>query len=59
MAKVKADAIDRANVLNGVVPDGGETVELFRKYFAWQRNMPADSEHRKAENTLKENVYDV
>jgi integrase len=59
VAKAKADAIERANILNGVVPDAGETDELFRKYFAWQRDLPDDSEDRKAENTLKENNYEA
>lgn len=55
VARIKADAIERANVLNGVFPDAGETDELFRKYFAWQSALPADSEDRKGDNTLKEN----
>jgi integrase len=59
VARVKAEAIDRANILNGVVPDAGETDELFRRYFAWQRGLPADSEERKADNTLKENEYEA
>lgn len=58
-AKIKAEAIERANILNGVVPDAGETDELFRKYFAWQRDLPVDSEDRKAVNTLKENNYEA
>ncbi len=58
-AKVKEEAISRANVLNGVVNDGGETDELFRKYFAWQRDLPRDSEDRKADNTLNENRYEA
>jgi integrase len=59
VAKVKEDAIARANTLNGVVTaDAGATAELFRKYFAWQRDLPKDSEDRKAENTLKENGYE-
>jgi integrase len=59
VAKVKADAIERANILNGVVPDTGETDELFRKYFVWQRDLPAASEDRKADNTLNENNYEA
>jgi integrase len=60
VAKVREDAIARANALNGVVaPDAGETDELFRKYFAWQRDLPKTSEDRKAENTLKENGWEA
>lgn len=54
-ARIRAEAIDRANELNGVRPEGGETDALFRRYFAWQRGLPADSEERKAESTLNEN----
>lgn len=56
VAQIKAEAIQRANELNGVVPEAsGETEELFREYFAWQRRLPKESEERKADNTLKEN----
>lgn len=54
-ARIRAEAIDRANELNGGTPVGGETEALFRRYFAWQAGLPADSEERKAESTLKEN----
>ena len=56
IAKIKADAIERANVLNGTTVDTrGETEQLFRRYFAWQNSLPVDSESRKANVTLKEN----
>lgn len=55
-ARIKADAIERANILNGVVAEGaGETQRLFNRYFAWQRGLPANSEDRKADSTLREN----
>jgi integrase len=54
-ARIRAEAIDRANVLNGAAVEGGETEALFRRYFAWQRGLPKDSEERKADSTLDEN----
>ncbi|MDK6077901.1 tyrosine-type recombinase/integrase [Massilia varians] len=54
-ARIRTEAIDRANVLNGAPVEGGETEALFRRYFAWQRGLPVDSEERKADSTLKEN----
>jgi integrase len=54
-ARIRAEAIDRANVLNGAPLDGGETEALFRRYFAWQLGLPLESEDRKAASTLKEN----
>lgn len=54
-ARIRIEAVDRANVLNGMPLEGGETEALFRRYFAWQHGMPADSEDRKADSTLKEN----
>jgi integrase len=55
IARIRTEAIDRANVLNGVPVDGGETEALFRRYFAWQLGLPLESEDRKAASTLKEN----
>lgn len=55
VARIRAEAIDRANVLNGAPVEGGETEALFRRYFAWQRGLPIDSEERKADSTLNEN----
>lgn len=54
-ARIRAEAIDRANVLNGATEEGGETEALFRRYFSWQRGLPVDSEDRKADSTLNEN----
>lgn len=54
-ARIRAEAIDRANVLNGAPIEGGETEALFRRYFAWQRGLPEDREERKANSTLDEN----
>lgn len=56
-ARIRTEAIDRANVLNGAPVQGGETEALFRRYFAWQRGLPLDSEERKAESTLDENEH--
>lgn len=53
--RIRTEAIDRANVLNGAPLEGGATEALFRRYFAWQHGLPASSEDRKAESTLKEN----
>lgn len=55
VARIKAEAIERANELNGETPVQGETEALFKAYFAWQRSLPADSEARKADGTLTEN----
>ena len=55
VTRIRAEAIDRANLLNGVPMEGGETEALFRRYFAWQRGLATDSEDRKADSTLNEN----
>lgn len=54
-ARIKQEAIDRANELNGEAPEVGTVEHLFKRYFAWQDGLPADSEDRKAADTLKEN----
>jgi integrase len=54
-ARIRAEAIERANELNGVPVEIGETDALFKRYFAWQRGLPKDSEDRKADSTLDEN----
>lgn len=56
-ARIRAEAIERANELNGVPVEIGETDALFKRYFAWQRGLPKDSEERKADSTLDENEY--
>lgn len=56
-ARIRNEAIERANELNGVQVDTGETAALFRRYFAWQRALPRDSEERKADSTLDENEF--
>ena len=56
-AQIRNEAIERANELNGVQVDTGETAALFRRYFAWQRALPRDSEERKADSTLDENEF--
>lgn len=55
VSRIRTEAIDRANELNGAPVEGGATEALFRRYFAWQLGLPADSEERKAASTLKEN----
>lgn len=56
-ARIRIEAIERANELNGVQVESGETAALFRRYFAWQRALPRDSEERKADSTLDENEF--
>lgn len=52
---VREEAIRRANDLNGNVVRPGTVESLFEGYFEWQEGLPADSESRKAADTLKEN----
>lgn len=54
-ARIRTEAIERANELNGMPVESGTVEALFKRYFAWQRNLPLDSEDRKAESTLDEN----
>lgn len=56
-ARIRAEAIDRANELNGMPVESGATEALFKRYFTWQRSLPADSEERKADSTLDENEH--
>jgi len=56
-ARIRTEAIDRAHELNGAPVEGGETEALFRRYFAWQRGLPVESEDRKADSTLDENEH--
>lgn len=56
-ARIRAEAIERANELNGVPVESGATEALFKRYFAWQRSLPANSEERKADSTLDENEH--
>lgn len=55
VARIKDEAIARANHLNGQSESAGPTEDLIKKYFAWQKGLPTDSEDRKADGTLKEN----
>lgn len=55
VARIKDEAIARANHLNGQSESAGPTEDLIKKYFAWQKGLPADSEDRKADGTLSEN----
>ena len=56
-ARIRVEAIERANELNGVPGESGETEGLFKRYFAWQRGLPKESEERKADSTLNENEH--
>lgn len=58
-ARIRKQAIERAEVLNGTAPVSGGMEELIRKYFQWQLTLPEDSEDRKAEITLKENAHEA
>src|SRR6185437_14390778 len=55
VAKIREEAIVRANVLNGMVAKANTISALIDDYFAWQEGLPLDSEDRKADSTLKEN----
>lgn len=56
-ARIRAEAIERANELNGTPVDLGTTEALFKRYFTWQRSLPPESEDRKADSTLDENEH--
>jgi integrase len=58
VARIRREAIERADILNGNVSDTGTTEALIENYFKWQKSLPLDSEDRKAEVTLKENEYE-
>lgn len=55
VARIRDEAIARANNLNGQSESAGPMEDLIKKYFAWQKGLPPDSEDRKADGTLKEN----
>lgn len=55
VARIRDEAIARANTLNGAAESAGPTEDLIKKYFAWQKGLPKDSEDRKADGTLDEN----
>ena len=59
IARIKAEAVERANVLNGAAPTRGATEALIDAYFEWQHSLPESSEDRKADITLKENDYEA
>ena len=56
-ARIRAEAVERANELNGAPVESRATEALFKRYFAWQRGLPVDSEERKADSTLDENEH--
>jgi integrase len=55
VAEIRRQAIEQAETLNGkfVPPDSVEA--LIKKYFAWQRALPASSQRKKAKGTIEEN----
>jgi integrase len=59
VAAIRAEAIRRANELNGCATYVGNTAELIDRYFEWQEEMPLTDERRKAESTLEVNRYEA
>lgn len=59
VAAVRKDAIERAEILNGIAVEPGTVADLLKRYFVWQKAMPADSETRKAKVTLDENEIEA
>jgi integrase len=59
VATVRREAIERAEILNGVAVAPGTVADLVKRYFAWQKALPTDSEMRKAKGTLDENEVEA
>lgn len=59
VAKIRAEAIDKAEILNGTKAAPNTTADLISRYFSWQEALPRDSEMRKAAITLKENKVEA
>lgn len=55
VAEIRAEAIRRAEELNGDSPAAGTVTDLISRYFAWQEGLLRTDERRKADVTLKEN----
>lgn len=55
VARIRDEAVARANTLNGQSESAGPMEDLIKKYFSWQYSLPNDSEDRKAKGTLDEN----
>ena len=53
--KIRREAFDRANVLNGNYPKLDTFAALVDRYFTWQDRLPDTSEDKKAPLTLQEN----
>lgn len=53
--KIRREAYDRANVLNGNFPNTDTVAGLIERYFTWQDRLPETSENRKSSITLQEN----
>lgn len=55
VAQIRAEAIRRAEALNGDTVAAGTVSDLIARYFAWQEGLLRTDERRKADVTLKEN----
>jgi len=55
VAEVRAEAIRRAEALNGNSVESGTIADLIARYFSWQDELGRNDERRKADVTLKEN----
>jgi integrase len=55
VARIRQEAIARANSLNGQDESTGPMEDLIKQYFRWQMGLAKDSEDRKADGTLIEN----
>lgn len=54
-ARIRTEAINRANALNGDRVIKGSIAELIQAYFSWQESLPRTDERRKTDGTLEEN----
>lgn len=55
IAKIRKEAIQQAEELNGNFVPSSAFKKLVDAYFAWQRAMPVNSENRNSDSTLLEN----
>jgi integrase len=55
VARIRQEAIARANALNGQEESAGPMEDLIKQYFRWQNGLSRESEDRKADGTLSEN----
>jgi len=52
---LRREAIDRANKIELGAPSDDQFASLIDAWFAWQEKLPANSEYKRADSTLKEN----